>query len=250
MRVSALNTSGRSKGDGAMDTYAIVTEKIINLLEQGIVPWRRPWSATGLPRNVVSKKPYRGVNLFLLSATKYVSPFWATMKQANQLGGSVRKGEHSQIVVFWKVDQIPNADSESDSEEHEADEKTRRRFVLRYYRLFNLEQCELPQAVLDKLPKVETHQHDPIEAAERIIAGMPNPPEIQYAGSKAYYSPITDRITLPPRELFVSAEEYYATALHETVHSTGHQKRLAREGICEVAPFGSAVYSKEELWAE
>ena len=89
-----------------MDTYAIVTEKIINLLEQGIVPWRRPWSATGLPRNVVSKKPYRGINLFLLSATKYVSPFWLTMKQANELGGSVRKGEHSQIVVFWKVDQI------------------------------------------------------------------------------------------------------------------------------------------------
>ena len=198
-----------------MDTYAIVTEKIINLLEQGIVPWRRPWSATGLPRNLLSKKPYRGVNLFLLSATKYVSPFWLTMKQANQLGGSVRKGEHSQIVVFWKVDQIPNADSESDSQEHEADEKTRRRFVLRYYRLFNLEQCELPQAVLDKLPKIETHQHDPIDAAERIIAGMPNPPEIQYAGSKAFYSPITDRITLPPRELFTSAEEFYATALHE-----------------------------------
>src|SRR3984957_9930915 len=233
-----------------MDTYAIVTEKIINLLEQGIVPWRRPWSATGLPRNVVSKKPYRGINVFLLSATKYVSPFWLTMKQANELRGSVRKGEHSQIVVFWKVDQIPNADSESQSEEHEADEQKRRRFVLRYYRLFNLEQCELPQAVLDKLPKIETHQHDPIEAAERIIGTMPEPPEIQHAGSKAFYSPIADRITLPPRELFASAEEYYATALHETVHSTGHQKRLAREGICEVAPFGSAVYSKEELCSE
>ncbi len=233
-----------------MDTYAIVTEKIINLLEQGIVPWRRPWSATGVPRNIVSKKPYRGVNLFLLSATKYVSPLWLTMKQANQLGGSVRKGEHSQIVVFWKVDQIPNADSETESQEHEADEKTRRRFVLRHYRLFNLEQCELPQAVLDKLPKIETHQHDPIEAAERIIAGMPNPPEIQYAGSKAFYSPITDRITLPPRELFASTEEIYACLFHETVHSSGSEKRLAREGICEAAPFGSPVYSKEEMVAE
>jgi len=167
------------------------------------------------PRNLVSKKPYRGVNLFLLSATKYVSPFWLTMKQANQLGGSVRKGEHSQIVVFWKIDQLANGKSEADSEEHETDDKTRRRFVLRYYRLFNLEQCELPQAVLDKLPKIETHQHDPIDAAERIIAGMPNPPEIQYAGSKAFYSPITDRITLPPRELFVSAEEHFATLAHE-----------------------------------
>ena len=78
-------------------------------------------------------------------------------------------------------------------------------------------------------------------AAERIIAAMPNPPEIQHAGSKAFYSPITDRITLPPRELFASAEKYYATALHETIHSTESQKRLAREGICEAAAFGSAV---------
>ena len=233
-----------------MDTYAIVTEKIINLLEQGIVPWRRPWSATGVPRNIVSKKPYRGVNLFLLSATKYVSPLWLTMKQANQLGGSVRKGEHSQIVVFWKVDQIPNADSETESQEHEADEKTRRRFVLRHYRLFNLEQCELPQAVLDKLPKIETHQHDPIEAAERIIAGMPNPPEIQYAGSKAFYSPITDRITLPPRELFASTEEIYACLFHEESHAAGAPKRLNRKSITEAAPFGSPTYSFEELVAE
>jgi antirestriction protein ArdC len=191
-----------------MDTYAIVTEKIINLLEQGIVPWRRPWSASGLPRNLMSKKPYRGVNLFLLSATKYVSPFWAMMKQANQLGGSVRKGEHSQIVVFWKVDQIADAETETNPANDEAQEKSRRRFVLRYYRVFNLEQCELPESVLDELPKIETHQHDPIEAAERIIAGMSNPSEIQYAGSKAYYSPTTDRITLPPRELFTSTKKF------------------------------------------
>ena len=233
-----------------MDTYAIVTEKIINLLEQGIVPWRRPWSATGLPCNLVSKKPYRGVNLLLLSATKYISPLWLTMKQANELGGSVRKGERSQIVVFWKVDQIAKAETETDPEKDAADEKSRPRFVLRYYRLFNLEQCELPQAVLDKLPKIETHQHDPIEAAERIIAGMPNPPEIQYAGSKAYYSPITDRITLPPRELFISAEEFSATKIHECVHSTGSRKRLNRESIAEAAPFGSPTYVAEELVAE
>jgi antirestriction protein ArdC len=116
--------------------------------------------------------------------------------------------------------------------------------------VFNLEQCELPQTVLDKLPKTEAHEHDPIETAERIIADMPNRPEIQYTGSRAFYSSVTDRITLPPRELFTSAEEFYATALHETVHSSGSEKRLAREGICEAAPFGSHVYSKEELVAE
>ncbi len=231
-----------------MDVYGIVTEKIINLLEQGIVPWRRPWTSAGLPRNLVSKKTYRGINSFLLSASKYISPYWLTLRQANELGGHVRKGEESTIVVFWKVDDA--GETTEDTNHEQPNEKSRRRFLLRYYRVFNLEQCELPQAVLDKLPRIETHEHDPIEAAERIIAAMPNPPEIQHAASKAFYSPITDRITLPPRELFASAEEYNATALHETVHSTGHQKRLAREGICEVAPFGSAVYSKEELCAE
>ena len=229
-----------------MDIYAIVTEKIINLLEQGVVPWRRPWTSAGLPRNLVSKKPYRGINHFLLSASKYVSPFWLTMRQANELGGHVRKGEESNIVVFWKVEDA--TESTEDLDTAEPDKKARRRFLLRYYRIWNLEQCELPQAVLDKLPKIETHQHDHIEAAERIIAGMPNPPEIQYAGSKAFYSPITDRITLPPRELFTSAEEYYAnSACTRPCITPVIRSCPAREGICEVAPFNSAVYSKRRI---
>ena len=106
-----------------MDTYAIVTERIIKLLEQGVIPWRRPWNAAGAPRNLVSKKQYRGVNLFLLSATKYVSPFWLTLRQSNELGGSVRNGEHSQIVVFWKVDRIANAERDADPNEREAEDK-------------------------------------------------------------------------------------------------------------------------------
>ena len=231
-----------------MDVYAIVTEKIINLLESGVVPWRRPWTSPGLPRNLVSKKPYKGINYFLLSASKYVSPFWLTYRQATELGGHVRKGEESTIVVFWKIENLKQSTEDLGSEE--SDEENRRRFLLRYYRVFNLEQCELPQAVLDKLPNIETHEHDPIEAAERIIAEMPNPPEIQYAGSKAFYSSVTDRITLPPRELFISAEEQMATTYHEISHATGHPKRLNRKSITEAAPFGSPIYATEELVAE
>jgi antirestriction protein ArdC len=141
-----------------MNTYEIVTERIINLLEQGVIPWRRPWSATGAPRNLVSKKIYRGVNLFLLSATKYVSPYWLTLRQANELRGSVRRGEQSQIVVFWQVDEASQSEAEPDPEKLEANAKNRRRFVLRYYRLWNVKQCDLPQAVLDKLPKIQTRQ--------------------------------------------------------------------------------------------
>ena len=230
-----------------MDVYEIVTEKITKLLEQGVVPWRKPWTSTGLPRNLISKKPYRGINHFLLSASKYVSPFWLTMRQANELAGHVRRGEESTVVVFWKVDEVPTA---GELDDEETDEKTRRRFVLRYYRVWNSEQCQLPQAVLDKLPKIETHLHDPIEAAERIVAGMPNPPEIQHAGSKAFYSATSDRVTIPPRNLFTSAEEHAASLFHELAHATGHQKRLARDGILKATPFGSPVYSREELCAE
>ncbi len=235
-----------------MNAYEIVTERIVRLLEQGVIPWRRPWSAGGAPRNLVSRKVYRGVNFFLLSATKYVSPYWLTLKQANELGGQVRKGEHGEIVVFWKVDHGTDKqdESEADAETIEENEKSRRRFVLRFYRVYNLEQCELPQAVIDKLPKIETYRHDPIEAAERIIANMPNPPAIEYGGTRAFYSPSADRITLPPRELFRSAEEFYATLNHEASHSTGHPKRLNRDSIAEAAPFGSKTYAGEELIAE
>ena len=197
-----------------MDVYSIVTEKIITLLEEGVVPWRRPWTGGGLPRNVVSKKPYRGINHFLLSASKYVQPYWLTMRQANELGGQIRKGEESTIIVFWKVeDQRTEAQGESETEP--TTDEARRRFVLRYYRVWNVEQCELPERALEKLPKIETHEHDPIESVERIIAGMPNPPAIEHEGTKAFYNSATDRITMPPRNLFVSAEEYGSTVLHE-----------------------------------
>lgn len=118
-----------------MNTYEIVTERIINLLEQGVIPWRRPWSAARPPRNLVSKNNYRGVNFFLLSATKYVSPYWLTLRQANELGGSVRKGEHGQIVIFWKVDQGTDPENGAGAENFDECEKSRRRFVLRFYRV-------------------------------------------------------------------------------------------------------------------
>lgn len=134
-----------------------------------------------------------------------------------------------------------------DANETELGKECGRRFVLRYYRVWNVEQCELPEKALDKLPRIETHEHNPIESVERIIARMPNQPAVEHAGTKAFYSSIADRIVMPPRNLFVSAEEYGSTVLHELTHSTGHKKRLARESITEAAEFGSAVYSKEEL---
>jgi antirestriction protein ArdC len=246
----ALPFQGREPKKGAekMNTHEIVTERIIDLLECGVVPWRRTVAATGLPRKSRGQEDLPGVNSFLLAATKYVSSNWLTLKQANQLRGSVRKGEHGELVIFRKVEGVDEADR--DTPNIEGDEIARRKLLKKFYRVWNLEQCALPQAVLDKLPTIEMHQHDPIEAAERIIAGRPNRPAIRYEGSKAYYNSVTDQITLPPREVFTSAEEFYGTLGHECLHASGHQSRLNRESITEAAPFGSPVYCREELIAE
>jgi antirestriction protein ArdC len=249
-RPALFMEAGAAKGAEKMNVYAVVTDKIIKLLEQNVIPWRRPWTTAGLPRNLVSKKPYRGINLFLLPAAKYASPYWLTFKQANQLGGSVRKGENGEVIVFWKADRAANGETGGDAEKPQPDQKPPRRFVLKYFRVWNLEQCDLPQTVLDKLPRIETRQHDPIEAAERIVRDMPNPPMIQYGGSQAFYSPLSDRITLPSPECFTSAEDFYATLDHELIHAVGNPARLNRESLIQAAPFGSAVYSREELVAE
>ena len=170
--------------------------------------------------------------MFLLSATKYVSPTWLTMRQANELGGQVRKGEESTLIVFWKVEDRTESQDESDAG---PDEQCRRRFVLKYYRLWNVEQCELQERTLEKLPKIQTHEHDPIESVERIIAGMPTPPTIEHAGTKALYSSASDRITMPPRNLFVSPEEYGSTILHLRIMPTS--------GLCRVWPLSFEAVS-------
>ena len=233
-----------------MDVYNVITEPIIEKLEAGTIPWHKPWRSIGAPRNLISKKFYRGVNVWLLTVQGYTSPYWATMRQINELGGQVRKGEKATPVVFWKIylnGVEVKAGEASEPEAQEPESQGRRRFVLRYFSIFNTEQCEFPITVTDKLALPEQRQLDPIAACETILAGMPNPPEIVHAGDKAYYSPTTDRITMPPPGLFENGEEYWSTLWHEEGHAVGHPQRLNRESIKEAAPFGSAIYVAEEL---
>lgn len=218
--------------------HDIITERIIALLEQGSVPWRKPWSVTNqMPRNLVSKKPYRGVNVFLLTGSSYESPFWLTFRQAIQLGGTVRKGEKACPVVFWK---IPKAGDGETAEKRPVP-------LLRYYHVFNLAQC-------DKLaPSATETQGAPqttVLQAEQVVTGMPNPPTIKHGMKEAFYSPREDVVGLPSRQRFDRIEEYYTALFHELVHSTGHEKRLKRATLAEAKEFGSDPYSKEELIAE
>ena len=216
--------------------YEVVTESIIKQLESGVAPWRKPWR-TEPPANLVSKKEYRSINIFLLASLGYGSRYWITYRQAQTLGGSVRKGQHGSKVVFWKIDEYRKENKETGETEN------RKSILLRYYTVFNLEQCEGI-----KSPECIQLIH-PIEQCEHIVNSMPNRPGFEQ-DSRAFYRPCTDTVGMPSRSAFESAEKFYSTIFHELSHSTGHPSRVGREGIMEHNPFGSEDYSKEELVAE
>ena len=218
--------------------YQLITERIISLLQEGTVPWHKPWKGGGEAKNLVSKRPYRGINRFLLNAASYGSPFWLTYNQARKLGGFVRKGEKSTPVVFWKL---------LEREDRETGE-TREFPVLRYYRVFNLEQAEEIEPPREE--EIEVQKFEPIVRCERLVANMPNPPRIQYKRQAAWYQPKEDLVNMPKPESFESPHEFYSCLYHELAHSSGHKSRLDRSTLTDMCPFGSTNYSKEELVAE
>lgn len=219
-------------------TYQIITDKMIEALESGVVPWRRPWTPTDAPRNIRGTF-YRGVNKLLLQWAQikagYKSNTWLTPKQAIELKANF-KGQKTTMVVFWKIGKA--IDRESGEE--------KKTFLLRYYNVLNVEQCEgltLP-ADPEQIPI------DPIESAEAVYSHMQNAPRLEHGGDSAFYSPSLDFVQMPPRDTFKSAEGYYATLFHELAHSTGHATRLGRFTADHSHNFGGQDYSKEELVAE
>jgi antirestriction protein ArdC len=230
----------------AKSVYEIVTERILEKLEAGTVPWHKPWKAAGgWPQNLVSGKEYRGVNVWLLGSQDFSSPFWATFKQAKQLGGSVRKGERGTPCILWKW--INRSDENAETGEAE----TQKIPLVRYYSVFNVEQCDDISHKRLETQAEEPAPFNPIEAAEAIVSGYPEPPTIAHDGrGSAYYRPATDSIHMPKQETFDSEEHYYATLFHEMGHSTGSESRLARPGVTNPIRYGSHRYSQEELCAE
>jgi antirestriction protein ArdC len=219
------------------DVYQIVTDRVISLLESGTVPWRKPWAGGDqFPMNLASGKAYRGVNVWLLSCAGFSSPYWVSYKQAQDRGGSVRKGEKSSLAVFWK--RLETTDKAT------GEKKTIP--MLRYYRVFNVEQCD---GVDYPKPEAREVTFNPIAAAESIVAAMPAPPAITHNEARAYYQRESDRVNMPKRETFAAETEYYSTLFHELIHATGHESRLGRLAN-ESTNFGSSTYAKEELLAE
>jgi antirestriction protein ArdC len=225
--------------------YGYITDKIMEELECGCVPWHQPWQSPDgvrVPTSFVSKKAYRGVNTFLLTMSRlkagYGSNYWLTFKQIQALGGSV-KGHHSEMVVFWKLLEKP---AENPRPDHQTDHIP----MLRYYRVFNLDQVTgIKKPAIESLPGFQ-----PIKEAEDIAAKYQEQIEVTHGGNRAYYRPSTDSVHMPESETFENPESYYSTLFHEFTHSTGHESRLNRPGIVETHFFGDEVYSKEELVAE
>lgn len=219
-----------------MNIYQEITDRIIMQMKNGIIPWRKPWAVTG--QAAISRatgKPYSLLNQMLLGkAGEYV-----TFNECHKAGGYVRKGEKSHMVVFWKW---------VDKEDEETGEIKQIPY-LRYYNVFHIDQCEgISAKHTANLPENPASAD---ETAESIIAEYIKREGVTLENSEgdaAYYRPSTDSITLPLMKQFAETAEYYSTAFHEMVHSTGHMKRLAR--LDGTAHFGSEEYSKEELIAE
>lgn len=230
------------------DIYQEVTNKVLEALEQGVVPWRTPIKPSahsdGWPKSLATGHKYRGINTFLLGMTAwakgYESAYWATFNQVKKQNGTVRKGEKGSLVIFWK--QYSKADPET------GEEKTLP--VLRHFNVFHVEQCDGVKAP-DQLPPEESSvPFQPIAECEKIARGYQDRPAIEYNGGRACYRPSEDRILIPRPERFTSLEAWYATLWHEFGHSTGAKHRLNREIGTEPHPFGTPEYGQEEFVAE
>lgn len=225
----------------SINVYELVTNRIIEQLENNIIPWEKPWSGTiDGAFNRVSKKPYSILNQILL---KYGGEY-ASFKQWKDLGGHIRKGEKSEIIVFWKM--YPIKEKQDDGTEI-----IKTIPLLKYINVFHISQVDGVEPLKQKV----THDIEPIDKAEKILNDYWNRENItieHVKGDKAFYSPMFDKIQLPLFEQFKQSEEYYSTAFHESVHSTMKTSRCNRQEDKKgkVVSFGSEEYSKEELVAE
>ena len=232
------------------DVYEEVTNQIIEALEQGVKPWECPWqtNAAALPLRVTGDS-YRGINHVLLSLKSwsqgYRNPVWMTFKQAKDLGGMVRKGEKSSLVVKYGT-----FETKEDASEGDAEAKTRG--YLKAYRVFNVQQIDGLEGQFPTPDEAAPLATRPIEQLSHIAANMIENMGVGYeeGGDRACYIPSKDHVHMPEVSKFKAAELFYSTLFHELSHATGHKRRCDRTKEKAGSKFGNAVYAMEELVAE
>jgi len=221
--------------------YEMVRDRIIEALNAGTVPWQKTWNAESTPINYDSGRRYGGINMLLLGVLPYAKQEWITFKSIQTHGARVVKGAKSYPVVYWKWFK----ETEKDCEGQEVEK--RRYAIPFYYRVFNITDVEgLPEK---KRAGQERNPNELVEACENIAKGYPNPPVMKNAPGTPHYTPSLDEVVTPEIETFKDSAAYYSTLFHELIHSTGHEKRLNRDGVKKVS-FGSGTYAEEELVAE
>lgn len=222
-----------------MNAYDEVTDRIVSELEKGAIPWIKPWTVDSTAnRNIVSGKPYRGINRLILgmAGMAYGSPYWATFKQWQERGGCVRKGEKGTKIVFFSP-------VEKTSKNAAGEEETEKYAVLKSYYVFNASQQDGADIPVPTATRTEFECH---QESEQFI--LDSGAAVSYGGDAAFYAPGPDRIQLPNKSSFASPAAFYATAFHELVHWTGAKHRLDRD--LSKGRYGNPDYAFEELVAE
>lgn len=221
-----------------MKPNEIITQEFLKVLESGKeIPWRKPWKLFG-HQNLFSGTHYRGFNRLMTSISPFSTPYWGTFKQISTAGGSVKEGEHGTIVCYYN--KIDKKDDEGEIEDSY--------WLLKYYRIFNLEQTEGIE-----IPKIELYPTVKNEVIDKDIREYATRTKLEIReklSDRAYYSPSNDDVVVPAIGQFTKMEEFYSTYLHEIIHSTGHWDRLGRFQKGDINIFGSDSYGKEELVAE
>lgn len=228
----------------AVNVYQIITDRIIDEMSKGIIPWQRPWHGT--KDGAVSYetgRPYSFLNQMLLGRPGE----WLTFNQVKKLGGKIKKGAKSGMVTFVKTYLKKAQDGVAENGEHNEEKG----FVLRYYNVFHIDDCEGIKSKIES--KIEDSALEPIDEADKVASEYVEREDtlklVVKASNSAYYSPSTDTVVVPQLEQYQEVEEYYSTLFHELVHSTGISKRCDR-GLGKIAGKKSEEYSREELVAE
>jgi antirestriction protein ArdC len=231
--------------------HALVAQRLIEQLRQGTAPWQKPWRpgepSSFLPMNPTTGKRYRGINAMLLLSQGHSDQRWMTYKQAAAAGAQVRKGEKGTPIQYWKfADERTKTDAAGKPVRDAKGEPVKEQVRLEHARVFYATVFNAAQIDGLPLPLPRPAQTwDAIARAESILQA--SGATIRHGERGAFYRPATDSIHLPDKDQFASADGYYATALHELGHWTGHPTRLDRD---LAHPYGSEGYAKEELRAE
>lgn len=226
----------------------MVTDRIIEQMEKGIIPWRKPWvGGEGVAISYTSRRAYSMLNQFLLGKPGE----WLTWKQVYDNGGKVKKGAKSRFVVFYSW--VTEKDEQGNPVLNPDSGEPKQFPILKWYKVFHIDDTE---GIESKIEKVEADPKlKPVDRAEEIINGyLRREDGLQFhnerESDKAYYSPSADEVVVPNIRQFSIVEEYYSTVFHELTHSTMHEKRCDRRSENRLAAFGNEDYSREELVAE